>query len=166
MDQYLTFMLAGEEYGVDILCVQEITGWSGVTPLPNMPDFILGIINLRGAVVPIIGLRKCFGLESIPFRSTNAVIVAKVTHEEFGEHTMGMVVDAVSRVHCLIKTDVRSISEFDGVISTDSITGVAIVEDEMVILLDINHLMPVRSTYWKHVATAQDNFEVASREPS
>ena len=64
--QYLTFMLAGEEYGIEILKVQEIKGWDSATPIPNTPEYVLGVLNLRGAVVPIVDLRKRFGMESIP----------------------------------------------------------------------------------------------------
>ena len=67
LDQYLTFMLADEEYGVDILRVQEIKGWDGVTPMPNMPEHILGVINLRGTVVPIVDLRRYFKLPAVNF---------------------------------------------------------------------------------------------------
>ena len=104
LDQYLTFMLNKEEYGVDILRVQEIKGWDGVTPMPNMPDYILGVINLRGTVVPIVDLRKLFEQESIPFDKTTVVIVVRVSDGKDGERTMGIVVDAVSEVHNIAKT--------------------------------------------------------------
>ncbi len=77
-EQYLTFMLAGEEYGVDILRVQEIKGWDKVTRIPHTPDYVLGVINLRGAVVPILDLRRRFGLETIEFGPTTVVIVVRV----------------------------------------------------------------------------------------
>ena len=141
MDQYLTFMLADEEYGVDILRVQEIKGWDGVTPMPNMPGFILGVINLRGTVVPIIDLRKHFELESIPFGKTTEVIVVRVSDEEHGERTMGMVVDAVSEVHNISASELKPAPDFGGNISTDSIKGLATKNDRMIILLDIDHLM-------------------------
>lgn len=141
MDQYLTFMLDGEEYGVDILRVQEIKGWDGVTPLPNMPDFILGVINLRGTVVPIIDLRKHFGLETIPFGKTTVVIVVRVADAEGNERTMGMVVDAVSEVHNISISELRPPPEFGGNINSDAIRGLATMNERMIILLDIDHLM-------------------------
>ena len=141
MDQYLTFMLANEEYGVDILRVQELKGWDGVTPMPNMPCFILGVINLRGTVVPIIDLRKHFELESIPFDKTTVVIVVRVSDEEHGERTMGMVVDAVSEVHNISASELKPPPDFGGSISTDSIKGLATKNDQMIIILDIDHLM-------------------------
>jgi chemotaxis signal transduction protein/anti-anti-sigma regulatory factor len=91
-EQYLTFMLAGEEYGVDILRVQEIKGWDKVTRIPHTPDYVLGVINLRGAVVPILDLRRRFGLESIAFGPTTVVIVMRVVSGP-DERTVGVVVD-------------------------------------------------------------------------
>ena len=93
-EQYLTFMLAGEEYGVDILRVQEIKGWDNVTPIPNTPSYIKGVINLRGTIVPIIDLRERFSLETISYGPTTVVIVLKVNSDK-GSRTMGIVVDAV-----------------------------------------------------------------------
>ncbi len=141
MDQYLTFMLAGEEYGVDILRVQEIKGWSTATPLPNTPDYILGVINLRGTVVPVIDLRKRFKLESIAFGQTTVVIVVKVADDGFGERIVGIVVDAVSEVHNVATTDLKPAPDFGGAISTDSMKGLTTVDDKMLIMLDIDHLM-------------------------
>jgi len=141
LDQYLSFMLADEEYGVDILRVQEIKGWDGVTPMPNMPDYILGVINLRGTVVPIIDLRKHFELESVPFDKTTVVIVVRVSDEEHGERTMGIVVDAVSEVHNISNTDLKPAPDFGGACSTESIKGLATQGDKMLILLDIDHLI-------------------------
>jgi len=96
-EQYLTFMLAGEEYGVDILRVQEIKGWDKVTRIPHSPDYVLGVINLRGAVVPIVDLRRRFGLETIEFGPTTVIIVMRVAGAR-NERTVGVVVDAVSEV--------------------------------------------------------------------
>ena len=92
-EQYLTFMLAGEEYGVDILRVQEIKGWDKVTRIPHTPAYVLGVINLRGAVVPILDLRRRFGLETIDFGPTTVVIVVRASGGG-DERTVGVVVDA------------------------------------------------------------------------
>ena len=141
LDQYLTFMLASEEYGVDILRVQEIKGWDGVTPMPNMPEYILGVINLRGTVVPIVDLRKLFELDSIPFDKTTVVIVVHVSDEDHGERTMGIVVDAVSEVHNISKSNLKAAPACGGACNTDSIKGLATHENRMLIILDIDHLM-------------------------
>ena len=141
MDQYLTFMLAGEEYGVDILRVQEIKGWSGVTPMPNMPDYILGVINLRGTIVPVIDLRKKFDMGCIEFDQTTVVIVVRVNDSESNARTMGIVVDGVSEVYSVAQADLKPAPDFGGAISTESIMGLATLDDKMLILLDIDHLM-------------------------
>lgn len=141
MDQYLTFMLAGEEYGLDILRVQEIKGWDGATPMPNMPDYILGVINLRGTIVPVIDLRKHFGLESMPYNETTVVIVVKVNDNDKGERTMGIVVDAVSEVYSVAMADLKPAPDYGGAISTESIKGLATMDEKMLILLEIDQLM-------------------------
>src|SRR5579863_2022997 len=90
-EQYLTFMLAGEEYGIDILRVQEIKGWDRVTRIPHAPAYVLGVINLRGTVVPVLDLRCRFGIETIPFGPTTVVIVIRVAGGR-GDKTVGIVV--------------------------------------------------------------------------
>ena len=141
LDQYLTFMLADEEYGVDILQVQEIKGWDGVTPMPNMPEHILGVINLRGTVVPIIDLRRYFGLPAVKFDKTTVVVVVRISDEEQVERTMGIVVDAVSEVHNIGKEQLKAAPDFGGACSTEFIKGLATEGERMLIMLDIDQLM-------------------------
>ncbi len=138
--QYLTFMLAGEEYGVDILRVQEIKGWDIVTPIPNTPDYIKGVINLRGIIVPILDLRERFNLESIPYGVTTVVIVLRV-ESDTGSRTMGIVVDAVSEVYNIADGDLKDAPDFGQAISTDFVQGLATVDEKMVVVLDIDHLL-------------------------
>ena len=139
-EQLLTFILAGEEYGVDILRVQEIKGWDSVTPIPNTPNHILGVINLRGTIVPIIDLRLRFNLESIPYGPTTVVIMLKVKSEE-RVRTMGIVVDGVSDVYNLTQDAMKAPPDFGSVISVDFVKGLATVGEQMVIVLDIDHLL-------------------------
>lgn len=138
--QYLTFILAGEEYGVDILRVQEIKGWDKATPIPNTPDYIKGVINLRGTVVPIIDLRRRFSLDSIEYGNTTVIMVLKVNGEK-GERTMGFVVDAVSDVYTVDKSQLKPAPDFGGSVSADFIKGLVTVDSKMVILLDIDRLV-------------------------
>ena len=140
MEQYLTFMLAGEEYGVDILRVREIKGWEKVTRVPHTPNYVLGIINLRGAIVPVIDLRTRFSLENIPFGPTTVVIVVRVAGER-GDRTVGMVVDAVSEVYNVPTGDTRAPPDMLGPVDRVLIKGLARVEDKMVILLDVDRLV-------------------------
>lgn len=138
--QYLTFMLAGEEYGVDILRVQEIKGWDSVTPIPNTPKYIKGVINLRGTIVPIFDLRERFSLDAIPYGPTTVVIVLKILSDK-GERTMGIVVDAVSEVYNIDEDTLKSAPDFGQMISTDFVKGLATVDEKMIIVLDIDHLL-------------------------
>lgn len=143
-EQYLTFILAGEEYGVDILRVQEIKGWDNATEIPNTPDYIKGVINLRGTIVPIVDLRTRFDLESIEYNKTTVVIVLKVIAAEGAERTMGFVVDAVSEVYNVSSEQLKPSPDFGSVVSTEFIKGLATVDEKMVILLDIDHLIDTR----------------------
>jgi len=139
-NQYLTFMLAGEEYGVDILAVQELRGWEPATPIPNTPSYVRGVINLRGVVVPIVDLRDRFHLERIDYGPTTVVVIVKVT--DCGhERVLGIVVDAVSEVYNIPKADLQPPPDMGGSISIDYITGLTTIENKMVILLDINKLV-------------------------
>lgn len=139
-EQYLTFQLAGEEYGVDILRVQEIKGWERATRIPHAPHYVLGVINLRGAIVPIIELRRRFGVESVEFGPTTVVIVVKVAGER-GERTVGMVVDAVCEVYNVAAPDVKPPPEVGSTVDAAFVRGLAAVEDKMLILLDIDRLI-------------------------
>ena len=139
-DQYLTFMLAGEEYGVDILRVQEVKGWDSVTPLPNTPQYIKGVINLRGTIVPIFDLRERFSLEQIPYGPTTVVIVLKVNNEH-GSRTMGIVVDAVSEVYNIAAEGMKPSPDFGTAISMDFVHGLATIDEKMIIVLDIDRLL-------------------------
>lgn len=139
-EQFLTFVLGGEEYGVTILQVQGIQGWDRVTPIPNTPDYILGVINLRGAIVPIVDLRRRFGMPAAEFGPTTVVIVVRVVTER-NERTLGLVVDAVSEV-CNVNADAKKPApDFGSSIKTDFVKGLATVENRMVILLDIDRLV-------------------------
>lgn len=138
--QYLTFLLAGEEYGVDILRVQEIKGWDNVTMIPNTPDYIKGVINLRGTIVPIVDLRARFSLETIPYGITTVVIVLRVNSDN-GSRIMGIVVDAVSEVYNISEDALKQAPDFGQAISTDFVMGLGTVDDKMIIVLDIDHLL-------------------------
>jgi purine-binding chemotaxis protein CheW len=141
-NQYLTFLLAGEEYGVDILKVQEIRGWEQPTMLPNTVDYVLGVINLRGTVVPIIDLRRRFAMEQSQFGQTTVVVVVKVSSAD-KERTIGIVVDAVSEVYNVSDDQIRPAPDLGGAISTEFVKGLATMDEKMIILLDIDKLITV-----------------------
>jgi purine-binding chemotaxis protein CheW len=141
-EQYLTFLLGGEEYGVDILRVQEIRGWDTVTSIPNTPDYILGVMNLRGAIVPIVDLRRRFQMAETPYTKTTVVIVLKVMRQSEAK-TMGFVVDAVSEVYNISGEALKPPPDFGALVGTEFIQGLATVEEKTVILLDIDRLADV-----------------------
>ncbi|PYG03451.1 MULTISPECIES: chemotaxis protein CheW [unclassified Thioalkalivibrio] len=139
-DQYLTFILADEEYGVDILRVQEIKGWERPTPLPNTPDYIRGVINVRGMIVPIIDMRLRFGMEPLEYGPTTVVIMLRVISED-RERVMGIVVDAVSEVYSIGDDNLQPAPDFGTRIGIDFVRGLATVEEKMILVLDIDTLL-------------------------
>ena len=138
--QYLTFILGGEEYGINILSVQEIKGWMPATPIPNLPEHILGVMNLRGTVVPILDLRIRFEFDKVEYGPMTVVIVVKV-HGAEKERTVGVVVDAVSEVYNVNQNAVENAPDMGNTINTEFIRGLASVGEKMVILLNIDELL-------------------------
>ncbi|MDM8565197.1 chemotaxis protein CheW [Candidatus Halobeggiatoa sp. HSG11] len=140
-NKYLTFVLATEEYAIDILRVQEIKGWSKVTQIPNTPSYICGVINLRGTIVPIVDLRLRFNLDYQEYGSMTVVVVVNVISPNSKERIMGVVVDGVSDVYDVTETEIKPPPDFGSVISTEFVDGLATVSDKMVIVLDIDKLL-------------------------
>jgi purine-binding chemotaxis protein CheW len=139
-DQYLSFRLAGETYGVDILRVQEIRGWERVTRVPNAPRYVLGVVNLRGSIVPIFDLRLRFNLPAGHY-SKDTVVIVLMTHQAGGGmRSIGLVVDAVSDVINASGTDIAVTPEFGGRISTEWIAGLASTVEQMIMLLDVDKM--------------------------
>jgi len=136
MLQQLTFSLAGEEYGVDILAVREIRGWSRVTRIPQTPEHLLGVLNLRGAIVPIMDLRLRFGLERESFGDNTVVIIVAVD-----ERLFGIVVDAVSDVVDIDPAAIKPVPDMGAVVDTRYLKGLATHVERMVMLLDVEKLM-------------------------
>jgi len=138
--QFLSFTLGSEEYGVAILSVQEIRSWEPVSKIPNVPSYEKGVVNLRGAIVPIIDLRERFNLEHSKY--TNLTVVVVLQAELRGKNrTMGVVVDSVSDVMHVDKNNIQSAPDFGTKVSTDFINGLASVNDRMVMLLDVSKLL-------------------------
>ncbi len=135
-NEFLTFRLGGEEYGMDILKVQEIRGYDSITQIANAPEFIKGVVNLRGIIVPIIDMRIKFQLGNAEYDQFTVVIILNVAGR-----VMGIVVDGVSDVISLGQEQMRPTPEFGSVIDTEYIMGLGTVEDRMLILVDIERLM-------------------------
>jgi purine-binding chemotaxis protein CheW len=131
----LTFSLGGEVYGVDILRVKEIRGWSPVTRIPQSPDSLLGVLNLRGVIVPIVDLRVRFGLPAAEFNALTVTIVMSLTTDQ-GIKEHGFVVDSVRDVVDLAPGNIKPAPEVGGAQSNDFIEAIATHDEQMLILLD------------------------------
>jgi purine-binding chemotaxis protein CheW len=138
--QVLTFVLGNETYGVDILRVQEIRGWSAVTKIPHAPAHVLGVLNLRGSIVPIVDLRMRFSLDRAEYTAVTVIIVVSVMSST-GRRDFGVVVDGVSDVVDVNTEEVKAAPELGAKGATDYIRGLVPVSDRMVVLLDIDRLI-------------------------
>lgn len=134
--EFLAFKLGREEYGIDILRVQEIRSYEEPTRLANASEFIKGVINLRGVIVPIIDMRMKFKLEQVNYDSFTVVIVLNIGHQ-----VVGMVVDGVSDVITLTPEQLRPVPEFSSALESDHLLAIGSVDNRMLILLDIEKLM-------------------------
>ena len=136
VQEYLTFSLGSEEYGMDILKVQEIRGYDAVTQIANTPDFIKGVINLRGVIVPIVDLRVKFRLGNPEYTAFTVVIIINVLGK-----VIGLVVDGVSDVVALTADQIKQAPEMGTAVDTRYIDGLGTVNDQMLILVDMERLM-------------------------
>ncbi|WAH62557.1 chemotaxis protein CheW [Xanthomonas hortorum] len=134
--EFLSFALGEEHYGVDILKVQEIRGYDSVTRLPDAPDYIKGVINLRGTIVPVIDLRLKLRLKEARYDAFTVMIVLNVE-----DRVVGIVVDSVSDVIPLNDGQIRPTPEFGAAVDTRFISGIGTQDDRMLILLDIETLL-------------------------
>ncbi len=138
--KYLTFMLAKETYGVGILKVKEIIGMMPVTSVPRTPNFIKGVINLRGKVIPIIDLRLKFSMESIPYDDRTCIIVVEIDSDE-STVLIGIVVDSVSEVLNIKSEEIEETPTFGSKLDTAYILGMAKMDGGVKILLDIDKVL-------------------------
>jgi purine-binding chemotaxis protein CheW len=138
--QVLTFCLGGETYGVDILRVQELRGWAPVTRIPRSPAHVLGVLNLRGSIVPIVDMRLRFALERAEFTPLTVIIVMSVETPE-GQREFGLVVDSVSEVVDIAPGDLKAAPDLGSKLGADALLGLATVQDRMVILLNVDRLL-------------------------
>jgi purine-binding chemotaxis protein CheW len=133
---YLSFALAGQDYAVPIMQVQEIREWTRVTPLPNSPRHVKGVLNLRGTIVPIVDMRLRFELDEKPYDAFTVIVVVNV-----GSRLAGLVVDTVSDVLRISQAERCTMSEFEGQAGRPFIEGLAQVDGQLLVLLDIEKLL-------------------------
>ena len=138
--KYLTFTLAGEEYGISILKVKEIIGMMPITSVPRTPDFVKGVINLRGKVIPVVDLRLKFGMEKMYYTDRTCIIVVEI-QSQTGTVMIGIVVDAVSEVLNIKEELIEETPTFGARMDTDYILGMAKMEGGVKILLNIDHVL-------------------------
>lgn len=138
--KYLAFSLGGEDYGIGILKIREIIGIQPVTPVPRLPEYVKGVINLRGSVIPVVDLRRRFGMPAIPFTERTCIIVVVVEGGE-GPLVIGIVVDAVSEVLAIKAEDIAPTPSFGTDLDTAYILGMAKMQGGVKILLDIDRVL-------------------------
>ncbi len=154
-EQYLSFMLDDEEYGVDILRVQEVRGWTPVTRLPASPPYIKGVLNLRGAIVPVVDLRERFGFPTLPYGPTTVVVVVRAMQED-QERVIGLVVDAVAETYHISADQIRPAPRLETAIRPDFIAGLATINERMIVMLDLDHLLSADEMALEPMATEDD----------
>jgi purine-binding chemotaxis protein CheW len=138
--KYLTFSLADEEYGIGILKIKEIIGMMSITTVPQTPEFVRGVINLRGKVIPVMDLRLRFGMDSIEYTDRTCIIVVEIAGEA-GTIQIGVVVDSVSEVLNVKGEDIEDTPTFGTNLNTEYILGMAKMEGGVKILLDIDRVL-------------------------
>ena len=136
--QLVSFQLGREQFGIDILKVQEINRMAEITKLPEAPEYCEGLMNLRGKVIPVLNLRRKLELESKEWDKNTRIIVCAVD-----SHVVGMVVDAVSDVYNITTENINSAPEVGGSVNMEFIKGLATINNEMIILLDVDELINV-----------------------
>jgi purine-binding chemotaxis protein CheW len=134
--KFVTFFLAGEEYGLEILKVQEIIGMMDITPVPRAPEYLRGVINLRGKVIPVVDLRLRFGMTRAERTSETCIIVVEAHNVQ-----TGIVVDQVSEVLSISEDNIEDTPAFDADVETDFILGIGKSEDRVKLLLDIDRVL-------------------------
>ncbi len=139
--KYLTFELGGEEYGLEILKVKEIIGIMNITSVPQTPGHVKGVINLRGKVIPVIDLRLKFGMESLEYNERTCIIVVDIAGKSGNSVMVGIVVDSVSEVLNIGENEIEDTPSFGTNLDTEYILGMAKIEGDVKILLDIDRVL-------------------------
>ena len=144
VQQFLTFVLNDEMYGVGILHIREIIEYDNLTVVPLMPDFISGVINLRGNVVPVVNLAKRFEHQAKEVGKRTSIVIIDIKDTEDESVEVGIVVDVVNEVIELAVTDIAAAPTFGAKIRADFIQGMAKIDDKLMILLDVNHVLSIK----------------------
>jgi purine-binding chemotaxis protein CheW len=135
MKQYISFKIGGEEYAIDIMAVREIKGWTETTSLPNQAQHILGVMNLRGTIVPVFDMRCRFGMGLTEATRSHVVIIVAVL-----DRIVGLLVDAVSDILTIDSSEIRPVPEMNRGIATDFLSGIVSINEQMVVVLSLEEL--------------------------
>ncbi len=141
-DQFLTFIMSGETYGVNILDIKEIIEYGNLTPVPMMPDFIAGVINLRGSVVPVVNLKLRFGGDAGEIGKRTSIVIIEVDNND-RKTEIGIIVDIVNEVIELTESDIEPAPSFGARIRADFIRGMGKIGEQFLILLDVEHVLSI-----------------------
>jgi purine-binding chemotaxis protein CheW len=136
--KYLTFALADEHYGIEILRVQEIVGLLPITRVPRLPDFVAGVVNLRGKVIPVVDLRLAFGMPAVELNDRTCIVIVRTTRSDGRTTVMGALVDEVSEVADLPSSAIEETPEFGVGVDTSFVKAIGRLEDRVVLLLDVD----------------------------
>lgn len=145
--QFLTFTVGGEEYGVDIMTVREIKGWTETTRLPNSPEFMRGVMNLRGLIIPIFDLQARFRKDLTQASSKHVIIILAV-----GERNIGILVDAVSDILTVNESEIKPSPDTENNAHANFIGGLISLENRMVVVLEVEHLFDAKAIETAHQA--------------
>jgi len=142
--EFISFAIGDEQYGVDIMAVREIRGWTEITPLPELPEFVRGVLNLRGVIVPIVDLRGCFGLGKTAATPLHVVIVVRVAAK-----TIGLLADRVLDIVALDASRIQPVPRITQAQRANFLSGLATTESAMIALIDLPNLlsMPIDSEH-------------------
>ena len=160
--KYLTFKLAEEEYGLEIIKVQEIIGLMPITKVPRVPEYMRGVINLRGRIIPTIDLRSKFGLPTVEDTDKTCIIVVEVMSTK-GKVNVGIIVDQVAEVLDVAANEIDHAPEFGTALRTDFILGVGIVKGDVKILLDIDKVLTSEEIATVHTVAASQQTQVQAQ---
>ena len=150
--QFISFRIGAEEYAVDIMAVREIKGWTEVTILPNQPDFMRGVLNLRGIIVPIFDMRCRFGMDRTEATQLHVIIIVSI-----GDRVLGLLVDAVSDILTVANEDVRPVPQIDRIVDSRYLVGLVTAKEHMVALLSLELLFSADTLDASSVAASTAN---------
>lgn len=162
-NQFLTFMISGETYGINILDIKEIIEYGTLTPVPMMPDFIAGVINLRGSVVTVVNLKLRFGDNASEISKRTSIVIIEVDNND-KKTEIGIIVDMVNEVIELAEVDIEPAPSFGARIRADFIKGMGKIGEQFLILLNVNHVLSIEELSIVEQTKEETPVEIANQD--